>query len=51
MHMHVVFTHHSAQDSDIFCITYLDQQFPATFLDISFENFISIFCYLNNVNR
>src|SRR6267378_7073 len=44
MDMHMIFTYYSFKYFNIFCIANLLYQVSASFLYISFKNFISIFC-------
>ena len=47
MDMYMVFTYYSFKYSNIFNITYLFYQFPTSYLNITFENLISILGYPN----
>jgi len=41
--VYVVFAYDSFEDMDILCITGLDEEFPTSFLNITFEDVITIF--------
>jgi len=47
VHMNMIFAYNSFKDSNVFSITNLLNQISATALDISFKNWISVFCYPN----
>ena len=44
VNMNVIFAHYTFQYFDIFRFTYLAYQFSTSFLNISFQNIIAIFC-------
>jgi len=41
--MDVVFTHHTFENTDIFIVTDLDDEFTTPYLDVSFEYWVTIF--------
>ena len=47
----MVFTHCTLQNSYILCITNLDDQFPTSFLDLTFKNLVTVFRHPDNMNR
>lgn len=50
MHVDVILTDHSTENSNILGITNLDEQFSATLLNISSQNLVAVFRYPNKVN-
>ena len=50
VHMNVVFRDDTAQDTNIFGITNLDEQIAATTLYIAFKDVIAILCCPNQMN-
>ena len=51
MHVDMIFTDCSLQNSNILCITNLDDQFPTSFLNLTFENLVTVFRHPDNMNR
>ena len=47
--MHVIFAHHSTNDTNLKGFTGLPNQFPNPFCNFSFQNLITVFCYPNKV--
>ena len=45
MHMNMVFAYNTFEDTDIFCITDLNDEFSTSFLYITLEYSVSVFCY------
>jgi hypothetical protein len=45
MHVYVVFTHYSFENSDVFRVTDLHNEFTTPSLDVSLKNRIAILCY------